>query len=246
VSFPNAEAGFTPNEQGVPAAPSFGRKKDAKQYAAKCCIEWLMEGGHMPSDGVSVEFPKPPKTSRHASSTPVPSPAAKKPRAAATDNPEATPNRPRKRTTDDDNNNDNDNNDNNDDSDDDDDDDDDQPATKRVEQLCRLLCLTIPQYKITPAVLATTASDDPDPDPTSTIVSVSNPQFFDGVADFGPDAINVPEGLGRVSNVYGRRNAREKAAEEVLAWLVAEEGRRMAEVEEMMALVGEAPSPSSS
>jgi hypothetical protein len=242
VSFPNAEAGFTPNEQGVPAAPSFGRKKDAKQYAAKCCIEWLMNGGYMPSDGVHVEFPKPPKTSRHASSTPVPSPAAKKPRAA--DNPEATPNRPSKRTTDDDNNNDNDNNDNSDDSDDDD---NDQPATKRVEHLCRLISLTIPHYKITPAVLTTTASDDSDPDLTSTIVSVSNPEFFDGLADFGPDAIKVPEGLGRVSNIYGRRNAREKAAEEVLAWLVAEEGRRMAEVEEMMALEGEAPpSPASS
>lgn len=56
--FPNPEAGFIVDETGTPAAPSFGRKKDAKQYAAKCCAEWLMKAGYMPSDGVNVEFPK--------------------------------------------------------------------------------------------------------------------------------------------------------------------------------------------
>ena len=56
--FPNPEAGFVVDETGAPAAPSFGRKKDAKQYAAKCCAEWLMKAGCMPEDGVNVEFPK--------------------------------------------------------------------------------------------------------------------------------------------------------------------------------------------
>lgn len=36
----------------------FSRKKDAKQYAAKLAIEWLIENNHMPSNG-SVSFPKP-------------------------------------------------------------------------------------------------------------------------------------------------------------------------------------------
>ncbi|KAI1078436.1 hypothetical protein F5B20DRAFT_229471 [Whalleya microplaca] len=36
--------------------PSFTRKKDAKQYAAKCAVEWLRENGLMPQDG--IRFPK--------------------------------------------------------------------------------------------------------------------------------------------------------------------------------------------
>ncbi|KAI0971649.1 hypothetical protein F4678DRAFT_472172 [Xylaria arbuscula] len=46
VVFPNADA----------ALPSFARKKDAKQYAAKCAIEWLRAKGLMPQHG--VRFPK--------------------------------------------------------------------------------------------------------------------------------------------------------------------------------------------
>ncbi|KAK3296047.1 uncharacterized protein B0H64DRAFT_460935 [Chaetomium fimeti] len=231
MAFPNPEAGFTPNEQGIPAAPSFSRKKDAKQYAAKCCIEWLMNGGYMPTDGTSVEFPKPLRTSRHATSTPTPAPAAKKPKR---DNPDANPdNRAQRRAAAaaalaaDDNN--NDNSDSNDD--------DDPPATKRVEEKCRLLNFAIPHYKITPSLLPTDSTTTTERE-TASFTTPSNPQFFDGRADFGADAIKVPEGLGRVTNVYGRRNAREKAAEEVLVWLLAEEGRRLAEVDEMMAMVG--------
>jgi hypothetical protein len=38
---------------------SFSNKKDAKQYAAKKAIDWLIANNHMPSDG-SARFPKPP------------------------------------------------------------------------------------------------------------------------------------------------------------------------------------------
>jgi hypothetical protein len=38
---------------------TFSNKKDAKQYAAKKAIEWLIANNHMPSDG-SVRFAKPP------------------------------------------------------------------------------------------------------------------------------------------------------------------------------------------
>lgn len=36
---------------------TFSRKKDAKQYAAKLAIEWLIASKHMPADG-SLSFPK--------------------------------------------------------------------------------------------------------------------------------------------------------------------------------------------
>jgi hypothetical protein len=101
-----------------------------------------------------------------------------------------------------------------------------EAATKRVEDLCRVMGLAIPQYKVTASPSADAAAP--------------NTSFFEGHADFGPDAIQVPEGLGQVSNVYGRRNARERIAEEVLVWLVGEEKKRLREVDEMMAqVVGE-------
>jgi hypothetical protein len=48
-------------------AISFSNKKDAKRYAAKKAIDWLIENQYMPSDG-SVKFPKVPQVSA-ASST---------------------------------------------------------------------------------------------------------------------------------------------------------------------------------
>ena len=71
LTFPNPEAGFVTNETGALVAPGFGRKKDAKQYAAKSCIQWLMKGEYMPSDGVNVEFP------RGTKPTPTPAPKTK-------------------------------------------------------------------------------------------------------------------------------------------------------------------------
>ncbi|KAL2181745.1 uncharacterized protein P884DRAFT_274212 [Thermothelomyces heterothallicus CBS 202.75] len=209
MTFPGPEAGFVPDEKGTPAAPSFGRKKDAKQYAAKCCVEWLMKAGYMPSHGVSVESPK-------NKARPPPPPAAAAAAAAAATRQASSPIKAgtavqAKSTAGNDGG-----------------DDDEPPVTKRVEELCRTLGLIVPQYKITPSAIATTPAAQ----------QQQNPQhgFFDGYADFGPDSgIKVPEGLGRVTNVYGRKGARDRVAEEVLAWLRAEEGRREVEVEEMLA-----------
>ncbi|KAK0722886.1 hypothetical protein B0T26DRAFT_239088 [Lasiosphaeria miniovina] len=58
---------------GALVAPSFARKKDAKQYAAKSCVEWLMAENRMPSDGLSVVFPKT-KTAAVSSLPPPPPP----------------------------------------------------------------------------------------------------------------------------------------------------------------------------
>ncbi|KAK7749342.1 hypothetical protein SLS62_008194 [Diatrype stigma] len=49
-----ASASFPDDRGGAP--PSFGKKKDAKQYAAKCAVEWLRAQNLMPADG--VRFPK--------------------------------------------------------------------------------------------------------------------------------------------------------------------------------------------
>jgi hypothetical protein len=73
---------------------SFSNKKSAKQYAAKCAIDWLIQSNHMPSDG-TLKFPKlkqvahqlPPKPGSVASypspstsvSTSTDTPAAKSP-----------------------------------------------------------------------------------------------------------------------------------------------------------------------
>jgi hypothetical protein len=202
--FPSEAAGFVADASGALVAPSFGRKKDAKQYAAKCCIEYLMNGGFMPTDGVNVEFPKP---------KPAPNPAKPKKTKPTAPNPSATP-APARNTepTTDNSTNDNDK----------DKDSDTEPATTRVEELCRLMGLVIPIYKITPA--AATAGSG----------GAANP-YWDGYADFGADAIKVPQGLGTVANVYGKKNARERIAEEVLAWLVKEEEARREEAEALMA-----------
>lgn len=59
--FPDKDFGFLPmpHPNGVLCEPPFARKKDAKQYAAKCCVDFLMQEGHMPTDGVNVSFPRP-------------------------------------------------------------------------------------------------------------------------------------------------------------------------------------------
>ncbi|AEO57630.1 hypothetical protein MYCTH_2304004 [Thermothelomyces thermophilus ATCC 42464] len=224
MTFPGPEAGFVPDEKGTPAAPSFGRKKDAKQYAAKCCVEWLMKAGYMPSDGVSVESPKNKVRPAAAAAAVAVAAAAATRQASPTKAGTAAQAKPTAGN--------------------DGEDDDEPPVTKRVEELCRTLGLIVPQYKITPSAIATTTTPAAaaDVDPSQTVgqqqqKQQQNPQhgFFDGYADFGPDSgIKVPEGLGRVTNVYGRKGARNRVAEEVLAWLRAEQGRREVEVEEML------------
>ncbi|KUI62151.1 hypothetical protein VP1G_09297 [Cytospora mali] len=52
-SFPAEGYGL---ENGLP--PVFPRKKEAKQYAAKCAVEWLIAHSFMPSNLKDVTFPK--------------------------------------------------------------------------------------------------------------------------------------------------------------------------------------------
>ncbi len=48
---------FPGSDEANPDEGIFTRKKDAKQYAARCAVQWLMTEGLMPNDGVSVSFP---------------------------------------------------------------------------------------------------------------------------------------------------------------------------------------------
>jgi hypothetical protein len=59
--FPGRAGGLVLHAGGGPLAPpSFARKKDAKQYAARCAVEWLRAQGHMPNDGTeAVKFATP-------------------------------------------------------------------------------------------------------------------------------------------------------------------------------------------
>lgn len=64
LRFPGEHGGLLPvDHSGTPGAPSFLKKKDARKYAAKCCVEWLMANGYMPADGSTANLsrikPKP-------------------------------------------------------------------------------------------------------------------------------------------------------------------------------------------
>lgn len=185
--FPGPDTGFL---AATGAAPFFARKRDAKQYAARCCAEWLMAQGRIPPDGESVVFPRPTATTTLASSSspssaasPAPSPRQRKgiPGGAAVDVR-----------------------------------DDDVPATQRVQEMCRRLGLQAPRYELRPAAAAGGGVGGP---------LWSGEPSFAGAA--GPHL--VPEGVGRVEGVYGKKFAKERIAEEVLAHLLQIEAQRSAQ-----------------
>lgn len=46
--FPSRKTGgLIADITGHPSLPTFGRKKDAKRYAAKLCVDWLVSQGHL-------------------------------------------------------------------------------------------------------------------------------------------------------------------------------------------------------
>lgn len=135
--FPKEGAGFVVDGRGIPSIPCFASKKKAKQYAAKCCVEWLMGEGYMPRNGVDVIVPKP-------KPQPAQQPAGRKGKqvavspgqdggdtttaaaAAATAPPAKPPADPV------------------------DVHDDEVPASERAAELCQRLGFLVPQYRIKP------------------------------------------------------------------------------------------------
>ncbi|KAF9874078.1 hypothetical protein CkaCkLH20_08450 [Colletotrichum karsti] len=250
-------------EDGAPKSPDFTRKQDAKQFAAKCACDWLMDNGQMLPSGELPKFPlafgsAPPRAVPAPLLAPAPAPAvlhvpAKRapsssppagvpgdipvkqepqptaPLASVSPKPKQSPSPKQKpaknpRTS------------------------SplkdspspssssnpnsllasansstattpnagaairplspsDLPSTKRVEQLANRLNLPIPRYVL---------REDP---------TLPGADFWNGTADFD-DNPRIPPGLGKVTKAFTKRGAREKMAEEILAWMHTEQDKR--------------------
>ncbi|KAI0386281.1 hypothetical protein F5Y04DRAFT_243769 [Hypomontagnella monticulosa] len=175
--------------------PSFARKKDAKKYAAKCAIEWLRSNGYIHNGGnTTTSQPSQPPLPQEQLVAPQPSTPAKKKQKLSP----STPERPQAPISKPESN-----------------EpeihpgsplpkalaspfnDDEVTAVKEVAKLCRRLGLKGElQYKIT------RMSETSD--------------FYKGYAELGMLASQLPEGVGHVKDVFGKKPAREKIAEELL------------------------------
>jgi hypothetical protein len=195
--------------------PTFARRKDAKQYAAKCCAEHLIRIGEieLPENGGAPKFPVAKKLRAEAA-------AAKSTTTTTTTN--GGGNNTKNNINNNKNGNNNGKNDNG------------LPLTKRIEQLCSALGLSIPQYRATPSADQDFGSFRIPPG------EAINQQFFDARAEWLPrDVVKVPRGLGRVTKIYGRKNAVNAVAEQVYEWLVKENARRVKEMETVLGVAEE-------
>lgn len=235
LRFPGEHGGLLPvDHSGTPGAPSFLKKKDARKYAAKCCVEWLMANGYMPADGSTANLSRiKPKPFRIPSTTGA-APAAQtdenaRPASNGTTAPpqgnatsaeltgdETASSRPSNGTP----------------rpansapptsgttapspsppvptSSEEEMTDFEVPATQRVKELCENLGLCQPQYIITPS-------------------PNHGRDFFDGRANFLADDPYFEDGVGRVFGGYTKKGTRERVAEQVLVALLEISARREA------------------
>lgn len=185
----------------------FSRKKDAKQFAALKAIEWLMSNQLMPDDCVNVTFKKPKEC--------PPTPSSGKasvttpPRPVQTSPPATAakvPLTPKSRSS-------RDRSSSGGDKPVDGHSDDDNVVVQ-VEKMCRNFGYGIPRYEVTPVE--------------------SSANLFNGKVNWGNEW-RVPESVGVVNSIYGRKPARDLMAQEVLHHLREVVGRgREAEREEAM------------
>ncbi|RYP20919.1 hypothetical protein DL766_008071 [Monosporascus sp. MC13-8B] len=227
------ERAAAPFPSPPPEPPSFARKKDAKQFAARCAVEWLRANGHMPADG--VRFPKrvmaaavpppPPQQQQQAKKRRV-SPGTgsfngsspglnndsgasasskRSPRSSLSTTTTTTTTT----TTED--------GPSSSPSPSSPFDADERPATHEVNELCRNLGLQPPRYVVTA---------DP-----------QNQGFWNGHAEFdphGPLPAQLPAAAGRVEGAYGKKLARQQIAEGVLPHLRRVWDARQAEIRAFM------------
>ncbi|RYP63617.1 hypothetical protein DL770_009350 [Monosporascus sp. CRB-9-2] len=219
--------------------PSFARKKDAKQFAARRAVEWLRANGHMPADG--VRFPKvakaapvsPPPQQQQQVMKRLTSPGTgtfNNPGTGTFNNPGPGPGpgpnngssasasskrSPRSSLS------------------------aateassssfapsspfggDERPAAQEVSELCRNLGCQPPRYVMT---------EDP-----------QNQGFWSGYPEFnnhGPLLAQLPPGAGRVEGAYGKKLARQQIAEGVLPYLRGAWEARQAEIRTFMSGLG--------
>ncbi|KAK6071594.1 rRNA-processing protein [Seiridium cupressi] len=203
-----------------PGVPSFGRKKDGKQYAAKCAVEWLMEQGHMPTNGKDVSFgkqkltsvvlpsskrqkvgafpPPPATTSSSASASVVAAQPVKSAPGESVSEPASASAGPKssakKKSPDPDQ---------------------ECSAVKQVSQLCTSLNIQPPRYK----------------------VNRESGEFWSGFPELGSgfEGNELPPKLGHVTDVYGgKESAKEAVAAELLKELRKIEAERMALFEDLV------------
>lgn len=209
--FPREGAGFVQlDTRGTTGAPSFAKKKDAKVYAAQCVVEWLLVQGE------TVKFPKrnPPKLPPPTS--PVPGQLASREgtttKAQLTSQKATTPAAGasvNEKTS-------------IADTSTSASDEDEVPATERVRVLSQALGFNVPQYKLEPVQLG-----------------MEQTSFWNGTVDFGSDASDFPEGLGRVKECYGKSTTKERMAEEVLKFLLEVKTSRDKQLGEAYAAMGD-------
>jgi hypothetical protein len=146
---------------------SFPNKKDAKRYASKKAVDWLIENQYMPADG-SIKFLK---------AAPPPVIKTIGPVQPATPSPADTPKQ--LKTT---------------------------SYAGQVPELCCRLGFNTPTYEITK--------------------HSENTPLWNGYAHFGGDP-RIEGKVGEVKSIYGKGNAKEQIAMEVLSFLKDIERQRM-------------------
>ncbi|KAH8837299.1 hypothetical protein MCOR27_009010 [Pyricularia oryzae] len=182
--------------------PSFAKKKDAKQFAARCAVEWLMQQQLMPANGESVVFKKariqtptvireaPHRAVEHATTT---ASASQPPlHQTKTGQPATDPGAVAESTKDEALG--------------------DRSFVSQVEQLCTQLGYGRPTYVLRQA---------------------ENTQIFSGWADWR-DEMRVPASVGVVKDVWGKKHAKEKIAEQILSHLEQVQAKRMEKVRAIM------------
>ncbi|KAI6365381.1 hypothetical protein MCOR25_005394 [Pyricularia grisea] len=182
--------------------PCFAKKKDARQFAARRAVEWLMQQQLMPSDGESVVFKKtrmqsptvfreaPHKAVEHVASAKMasPPPSVQPKTGQPTTDPGAATERTKDEAA------------------------EDQSYVTRVEQLCTQLGYGKPTYILKQA---------------------ENTQIFSGWADWR-DEMRVPASVGVVKDVWVKKHAKEKIAEQILSHLEQVQAKRMEKVRAIM------------
>jgi len=182
IPFPGPGTGFVPltgagSDPDSTGPPSFPSKRDAKQYAARCCAQWLRAQSRMPATGETAFF----TTTRPPASLPG---AASSPGSGSGSSGDGNGGGG--------------------------DDDDPSTARRRVAELCHRLRMPPPKYELRPA-------------------SEGAVGYWSGGASFGTSAPMIPDHVGRVENIYGKKMAQGQIAEQLLVYLLKMEDERKAE-----------------
>jgi hypothetical protein len=214
MTFPREDCGFVAvDTKGTLDAPSFSKKRDARRYAAKQTVTWLLRQGEV------VKFPKVGKTKERPvvvdkvipATTPPPNSEDTEKEVVANPTSSTASNSDPIKT----------NNTNGDTLPGDaaDAPENDVPATARVRELCNTLGFQVPAYRLT---LADNGQEG----------------FYNGHADFGVDALNFPSGLGYVTDCCTRSGTKEQIAAIVLKYLLARQAKRNGQLADVEAKFG--------